>query len=261
MDPELPSEDTAPERPAPGLHVVGTPIGNLRDITARALDTLRGCDVILAEDTRITARLLARYGIRKPLVSHHKYNEAARIDDVARRIAAGEAVALVTDSGMPGVSDPGARLVRACRERGLPVTAAPGPSALATAIALGGIESSGFVFGGFLPHKSGARRRTLARLASAGLPIVLYESPYRLLKLMGEITDTLTSAQVFVGRELTKKFEELTHGTPDTITAAYRHRTVKGELVVIVSFEGCSTATDLTDPGNDPESPDEPHPE
>ncbi len=259
METEPSTPDDTPERPAPGLHVVGTPIGNLRDITTRALETLRGCDVILAEDTRITARLLARYAIRKPLISHHQHNAAGRIDDVLRRIAAGEAVALVTDSGMPGVSDPGARLVRACREHGLPVTAAPGPSALATAIALCGIESSGFVFGGFLPHKSGARRRTLARLAAAQLPIVLYESPYRLLKLMGEIKEILPAPQVFVGRELTKKFEELTHGTPDDITAAYSHRTVKGELVVIVSFEG-NPATDLADPENDPETADEPPP-
>lgn len=261
MDTERSTGEAAPERPAPGLHVVGTPIGNLRDITARALDTLRGCDVILAEDTRITARLLARYDIRKPLISHHQHNAAGRIDDVLRRIAAGEAVALVTDSGMPGVSDPGARLVRACREHGLPVTAAPGPSALATAIALCGIESSGFVFGGFLPHKSGARRRTLARLAAAQLPIVLYESPYRLLKLMGEIKEVLAAPQVFVARELTKKFEELTHGSPDDITAAYSRRTVKGELVVIVSFEGNTLATDPDALDNDPEPPGEPPPE
>lgn len=224
---------------APGLYVVGTPIGNLRDLTFRALDTLRACDVILAEDTRITSRLLARYEIRKPLISHHKFNETARIDEVAHRIGGGEVVAMVTDSGMPGVSDPGARLVRACRERGLPVTAIPGPSALATAIALCGIESGGYVFGGFLPHKSGARRRTLARLASAGLPVVLYESPYRLLKLMTEVKETLTGAHVFVGRELTKKFEENRSGSPDDLIAAYEKRTVKGELVVVIEFEGC----------------------
>ena len=227
-----------PESLPPGLYIVGTPIGNLKDITERALTVLRGCDVILAEDTRITSRLLARYEIRKSMVSHHKYNEAGRVDEVADRIRAGAVVAMVTDSGMPGVSDPGARLVRACREMGLPITAIPGPSALATAIALCGIESGGYVFGGFLPHKTGARRRMLARLSLAGLPIVLYESPYRLLKLMLEAKEVLVDCRVFVGRELTKKFEENRYGTPDEIIAAYEKRTVKGELVVVLEFDG-----------------------
>lgn len=219
---------------SPGLYVVGTPIGNLKDITLRALDVLRAADVILAEDTRITSRLLTRYEIRKPMVSHHKFNETSRIDEVVARIQGGGVVAMVTDSGMPGVSDPGARLVQALRERGIAVTAAPGPSALATAIALCGIESGGYVFGGFLPHKSGARRRALSKFAQAGLPVVLYESPYRLLKLMNEIEEVLGCVDVFVGRELTKKFEECRCGKPADITAAYANRTVKGELVVVI---------------------------
>lgn len=222
------------QRLLPGLYVVGTPIGNLKDITLRALETLRAAHVILAEDTRITSRLLARYEIRKTMISHHKFNEKSRIDEICARIESGEVVAMVTDSGMPGVSDPGAKLVRAVRERGLMITANPGPSALATAIALCGIESNGYVFGGFLPHKSGARRRTLAKLAQAGLPVVLYESPYRLLKLMTEVQEVLGTPEVFVGRELTKKFEENRMGTPAEITAAYEKRTVKGELVVVV---------------------------
>lgn len=220
---------------SPGLYVLGTPIGHLKDITLRALEVLRVCHVILAEDTRITSRLLARYDIRKPLISLHKFNETARIDEVARRIRGGESVVMVTDSGMPGVSDPGARLVRACREQSLHVTAIPGPSALATAIALCGIESHGYVFGGFLPHKSGARRRMLAQLAGAGLPVVLYESPYRLHKLLGEIGEVCgADTKVFVGRELTKKFEECRFGTPAEILAAYGTRTVKGELVIVI---------------------------
>jgi 16S rRNA (cytidine1402-2'-O)-methyltransferase len=221
-----------------GLYVVGTPIGHLGDVTLRGLETLRGCSLILAEDTRVTSRLLARFDIRKPMISHHKFNEAGRVDEVARRIEGGEAVALVTDSGMPGVSDPGARTVRACRARGLPVTAVPGPSALATVIALCGIESAGFVFGGFLPHKSGARRRRLAELARAGLPVVVYESPYRLLKLMDEVAEVLgAERRVFVGRELTKKFEQCTEGTPAEVAAAYAGRTVKGELAVVIEVD------------------------
>lgn len=217
-----------------GLYLVGTPIGNLRDITLRALDALRAADVILAEDTRITSRLLARYEIHKPLISHHKFNEARRVDDVAGRIERGEVVVLVTDSGMPGVSDPGSRLVGACRERGLPVTAIPGPSALAMAISLCGMEADGYVFGGFLPHKSGARRRVLEQCARSEWPVVLYESPYRLLKLLGEITGVLGDRHVFVGRELTKKFEECRSGSPGEIAAAYAGRSIKGELVVVI---------------------------
>jgi 16S rRNA (cytidine1402-2'-O)-methyltransferase len=235
---EQPEEEITPAPLAAGLYLVGTPIGNLSDISARALDTLRGVDLILAEDTRITSRLLARYDIRKTLVSHHKFNEAARAAEVARRIGAGERMALVTDSGMPGVSDPGARLVRACRGAGLPVVAIPGPSALATAIALCGIEADGYVFGGFLPHKSGARRRMLERLVMAGFPVVLYESPYRLLKLMGELSELFGAPEVFVGRELTKKFEECRFGTPAEIIAAYEKRAVKGELVVVIGPVG-----------------------
>ena len=238
------------ERLAPGLYVVGTPIGNLKDITLRALEVLRGCDAILAEDTRITSRLLARYEIRKPLISHHKFNEAARVDEIARRIQSGEVIAMVTDSGMPGVSDPGLRVVRAFQEMGLPVTAIPGPSALATAISLCGIVAPGYVFGGFLPHKSGARRRTLLQLARADLPIILYESPYRLIKLMGEIREVFGVCEVFVGRELTKKFEELHLGKPEDVEASYAKRTVKGELVVVIHAESPPAA------GQEPSSHD-----
>jgi len=249
-DPQSGVDHEEPEHKlVPGLYVVGTPIGTLKDITLRALETLRAANVILAEDTRITSRLLARYDIRKPMVSHHKFNEKSRIDEVCTRIETGEVVAMVTDSGMPGVSDPGARLVRAVRERGLYITAIPGPSALATAIALCGIESNGYVFGGFLPHKSGARRRLLAKLAQAGLPVVLYESPYRLLKLMTEIQEVLGAPEVFVGRELTKKFEENRLGTPAEISAAYEKRTVKGELVVVINV-GEPPAL-LSEPGDD----------
>lgn len=220
----------------PGLYLVGTPIGNLQDITLRALDTLRGAALILAEDTRVSRVLLDRHGIAVPLLSYHKFNEAARADDIVARIRNGAAVALVTDSGMPAVSDPGARLVAACRAAGLPITVIPGPSAVTSALALAGWESTGFVFGGFLPHKSGARRRQLAEYDQPGLPIVLFESPYRLLKLMGEVEAVLGAArEVYVGRELTKHFEESLRGPPAAIVAAFAKRTVKGELVVVIA--------------------------
>lgn len=219
----------------PGLHLVGTPIGNLQDITLRALDTLRAADLILAEDTRVSRVLLDRHGIDRPLLSYHKFNEAARADEIVARIRAGAKVALVTDSGMPGVSDPGARLVAACRAAGLFITVLPGPSSVTAAIALAGWESVGFVFGGFLPHKSGARRRQLAEFDQASLPVALFESPYRLLKLMDDVEAVLGAREVFVARELTKKFEETLRGLPADIRAAFAQRTVKGELVVVIA--------------------------
>jgi 16S rRNA (cytidine1402-2'-O)-methyltransferase len=219
----------------PGLYIVGTPIGNLADITLRAIETLKGASLIVAEDTRHTRILLDRYGIRTPLMSCHKFNEASRVELVATRIRAGGAVALVTDAGMPGVSDPGARVAAACRREGLPVTVVPGPSSVSAAVALCGFSGRGFVFDGFLPHKSGARRKRLAALACAGAPVVLFESPYRLVKLMEEIRDVLGERPVFVGRELTKKFEECRTGTPSEILAAFAGRGVKGEVVVVIA--------------------------
>jgi len=222
----------------PGLYIVGTPIGHLQDITLRALDTLREASLILAEDTRQTRKLLDRHGLQTPMLSYHKFNEAARAEELLARLRAGEALALVSDSGMPAVSDPGARLVEACRAAKLPVFVVPGPSAVTSAIALSGMPSRGFVFGGFLPHKSGARRRELEAFGRHSLPVVLFESPYRLLKLMDEIDAVLGARQVYVGRELTKHFEEHMRGTPAEIRAAFGTRTVKGECVVVIAPAG-----------------------
>lgn len=219
----------------PGLYIVGTPIGHLQDITLRALETLRDAALILAEDTRQTRKLLERHGLHTPMLSYHKFNEAARAEEIIARLRAGEAVALVSDSGMPAVSDPGARLVAACRDAGVPVTTIPGPSAVTAAIALAGMPARGFVFAGFLPHKSGARRRELELWGRQTLPVVLFESPYRLLKLLDEIEAVLGSRRLFVGRELTKHFEERLHGIPAEIRAAFAHRTVKGECVVVIA--------------------------
>jgi 16S rRNA (cytidine1402-2'-O)-methyltransferase len=221
-----------------GLYLVGTPIGHLQDITLRALDTLRGADLILAEDTRTTRVLTDRHGIQRPLMSYHKFNEQGRVAEVLDRLRRGERIALVTDAGMPGVSDPGSRVVSACREAGLPVFVIPGPSAVTSAVALSGMGGDGFVFDGFLPHKSGARKRRLAEIGAGDLPVVLFESPYRLLKLMGEIQEVLGARRVFVARELTKKFEEGRTGTPAEILAAYAGRAVKGELVVVIEPSG-----------------------
>ena len=235
-DPDRGGPDgTAPSRPAAGLYVVGTPIGHLGDVTARALDTLRGADAILCEDTRITRRLLDRYGIRAEMVSCHKFNEAARTESAVARIRGGAVLALVTDSGMPAVSDPGSRIVAACRAAGLPVTAVPGPSAVTTALALCGFAGGAFSFGGFLPHKPGARAKRLAELLARDEAVVLYESPFRLLRLLDELEAAAPARTVFVGRELTKHFEECLTGTPREIRAAFEGRTVKGELVLVVA--------------------------
>jgi 16S rRNA (cytidine1402-2'-O)-methyltransferase len=220
----------------PGLYIVGTPIGNLGDISGRAVETLKQADLIFAEDTRYTRRLTARYEITTRMVSCHKFNETQRAEQIIESIHDGKAVAMVTDSGMPCISDPGARVVACCRKAGVPVTCVPGPAAVTTAVALSGLGEKGFIFAGFLPHKSGGRKRELRKWAAADLPVVLYESPYRLLKLLDEIEQHLGAERtVFAGRELTKKFEETAIGTPEEIRERYAGRTVKGECVVIIN--------------------------
>ena len=218
-----------------GLYIVGTPIGNLGDISARALDTLREVDLIVAEDTRYTRRLTLRYEISTPMMSCHKFNEMKRSSELIERIQNGESIAMVTDSGMPCISDPGARVVGKCQEAGVFITSIPGPTAVTTAVALSGWGESGFVFAGFLPHKSGGRKRDLIKWIDCDLPVVFYESPYRLIKLLGEIEEHIAEDRlVFVGRELTKKFEELVAGSPSEIKEHYKNRTIKGECVVIL---------------------------
>ena len=220
----------------PGLYLVGTPIGNLEDITLRALRILRSASHILAEDTRHTHLLLDRHGISTPMISCHKFNERARADEIIRRIRAGEALALVTDAGMPGISDPGARAADAVRTAGLPVTVIPGPCALTAAIALcGSFEGHGFLFAGFLDHKTAPRRRRLKEISDSPMPVVFYESTHRILKLFDEVEEELGPARkLFIARELTKKFEETILGTPAALRAHYSTHSLKGEFVVVL---------------------------
>ncbi|MGE4488965.1 MAG: 16S rRNA (cytidine(1402)-2'-O)-methyltransferase, partial [Kiritimatiellales bacterium] len=219
----------------PGLYLVGTPIGNLGDMTSRGIQTLKEASLIIAEDTRQTRKLLTHFDIPTHCISCHKFNEAQRCDEIIARIRSGEAVAMVTDSGMPCISDPGSRIVEACRAAGVPVTAAPGPTAVTTALALSGFGAHGFLFAGFLPRKSGARRRILEQCANLPVAAVFYESPYRLLKLIEETGEVIgDSRRLFVARELTKKFEELISGTAPEILQHFGGRTVKGECVVII---------------------------
>lgn len=219
------------------LSIVATPIGNLEDITLRALRTLKECDVIYAEDTRVISKLLARYEIKKPLQRLDAVTEIKKAGDIVTRLEEGERVVLVSDAGTPGISDPGARLV--ARVRGLSPTATieaiPGPSAVTAALSVAGMEHGEFSFLGFLPHKKG-RQTALKKIAKSDIPVVLYESPHRILKLLQELNG-LNAKKVSIARELTKMHEELVSGTPGEVLAYYTSHAdkVRGEFVVIVS--------------------------
>jgi 16S rRNA (cytidine1402-2'-O)-methyltransferase len=221
---------------APGtLYLVATPIGNLEDITLRALRTLRECDAVAAEDTRHTGQLLHRFEISKPMLSCFQFNEARRAEEILQRLRQGQKISLVTDAGSPGISDPGERIVRAVISAGFRVEPVPGPSALVAAITASGLPTDEFHFVGFLPHKSGQRRRRLAELSGIPGTLVLYESPYRVMKLLGEMEEPFSQRQVVLAREITKKFEEFLRGRPAELMQALAGRSLKGEFVVLVS--------------------------
>ena len=229
------AQQTLPEPLKPGLYIVGTPIGNLGDITLRALETLRNADVVMAEDTRHSLKLLNHFEIKKRLLSCHKFNEAARLDKLRSLIIdEGKSVALITDSGMPCVSDPGFRSVAACHECGISVYVVPGPSAVTSAAALSGLIRKGFFFEGFLSAKGAARRSRLDELRTIDVPLILFESPYRLLKLIADIATVMGERELYIGRELTKHFEESIRGTTSEVLAMLADRTIKGECVVVV---------------------------
>lgn len=217
------------------LYLVATPIGNLEDITLRALRTLRECDLVAAEDTRRTGLLLKHFGISKPLVSYFQFNEARRSAEIIERLRRGEKIALVSDAGSPGISDPGERVVHSAIAAGLRVESVPGPSALVAALTASGLPTEEFHFIGFLPHKSGQRRKQLERLKDFAGTLVLYESPYRIERLLVELREVFGERQVVLARELTKKFEEFLRGTPAQLIEAAAHRAWKGEFVVLVA--------------------------
>lgn len=217
------------------LYVIGTPIGNLNDITLRALEALKSADVIAAEDTRHSGNLLRHFEIRKPLLSYHEHNEAMRTAELSDRLAAGENVALISDAGMPGVSDPGARLIRACIERGLDYTIVPGVSAVLTALVGSGFSLERFCFRGFLPPKSGGRERELRAAVEAEETTVFFESPYRINKTLAVCAEIMPERQLCVARELTKKFEEFRRGTAAELLAHYEAHPAKGEITFVVS--------------------------
>ena len=221
----------------PALYVVATPIGNLGDITLRALDTLKQVDRVAAEDTRVSGQLLAHFNISRPLISIREHNEREAASKVIAWIMAGEAVAYVSDAGTPAVSDPGARLVAAVRAAGLTVVPIPGAAAVTTALSVAGVESGSWLFHGFLPPKSGARKAHLQTLAALPVALVFYEAPHRIEETLADMAAVLDSArQVTLARELTKKFETIVTlplaDAPAWLAADPNH--VRGEFVVIV---------------------------
>ena len=217
------------------LYVVSTPIGNLGDITLRGLEVLKSVNVVAAEDTRHSGLLLKHFGIKKPFVSYHEHNEAARTAELVERLARGETVALITDAGTPALSDPGMRLIRECINRELPFTIIPGSSAILIALLGSGFSTDKFSFRGFLPLKSGQRERELRTASESEETTLFFESPYRILKTLQACSSIMPERQLCIARELTKKFEEFRRGTAAELLAHYETRQVKGEIVLIVS--------------------------
>jgi 16S rRNA (cytidine1402-2'-O)-methyltransferase len=226
----------APAHPLePGLHLVATPIGNLGDITLRALWVLRNVDRILCEDTRVTARLLAHFGIDKKLAPYHDHNADRVRPQVLAALRRGETLALVADAGTPLVSDPGFKLVRAAVAAGLPVTAAPGPSAAVTALILSGLPPDAFLFAGFLPQRSAARKKALAERRDVPATLLFYEGPSRLAACLGDMAAVLGDRPAAIGRELTKHHEEMRRGTLAELAAHYAAEPApRGEIVIVV---------------------------
>lgn len=213
---------------------VGLPIGNREDITRRAMAVLESVDCICCEDTRNTGMLLSHYGIRKPLLSLHEHNESRRAPEVASRALAGESFAVVTDAGMPGVSDPGYRLIQELKQRGVSFTVLPGPSAVVTALVGSGLPSDSFFFGGFLPVKSGRRAAVLQKAVEASYTSIFYESPFRIVKTIQALAEIAPDVPVCVARELTKVFETYHRGSAASLLAEFTAHPPKGEMVVLI---------------------------
>jgi 16S rRNA (cytidine1402-2'-O)-methyltransferase len=221
--------------PAKGvLLVCATPIGNLGDVTLRVLDALRTADIIQAEDTRVTRKLLSRYDIHTPLEPYHEHNRAARTAGLVERIERGERIALVSDAGTPGISDPGEHLVDACLEAGVRVDVLPGASAIVTALVASGLPTHAFYFGGFLPRKAGERSRELAKLGALDATLVFYESPGRTAATLASLAEAFGGREAALARELTKLHEEVARGEVGELARRFADRELKGEVVLLV---------------------------
>ncbi len=235
---------TAERELAPGLYLVGTPIGNLEDITLRAIRVLKQADLIACEDTRQTQKLLNHYGIETRAVSYHEHNEASRAAELVEKLAQGARIAVVSDAGMPGISDPGFRLVSLAIERGVPVFPVPGPAAFLAAMVASGLPTDSFCFRGFLPAKGGARRRELEKTGGSSSTAVFYEAPHRIRETLADVAEVLgPDRPVVVARELTKIHEEFLRGTAGEVAQVLNARgDVKGEITLLIgkAAEGAS---------------------
>lgn len=216
------------------LFVIATPIGNLNDITFRAVDTLKSVDFIVCEDTRVTKILLDHFQIHKPFVVSNAQSESRRINEILERINSGETCGLVTDAGTPGISDPGTRLISAAIKNEIDVFGIPGPNAAILALSISGLPTDSFVFEGFIPQKKG-RQKKLTELSSEERTIILYESTYRIDKLLNELKEFMPDRFVVVCRELTKKFEECWRGFPDQLVQHLNEKILKGEFVIVIA--------------------------
>jgi len=225
------------------LSVCATPIGNLEDVTLRVLAVLRDVDVVLAEDTRHTRGLLERHGIRATLLSYHEHNEAARTAELVPRLLAGEQMALVSDAGLPGISDPGLRLIHAARDAGVEVTVLPGPSAVETALVASVLGADRYAFVGFLPRRAGELAALWQETAAWGMPVVAFESPKRVGKSLASLADFDSQRTVAVCRELTKRFEEVVRGTAAELAGAFGDH-VRGEITLVVGSPAAPPAQD-----------------
>jgi 16S rRNA (cytidine1402-2'-O)-methyltransferase len=220
---------------AGAIYLVATPIGNLEDITLRALRILREADVIACEDTRHTRKLLSHFAIQKPLISCHEHNEAQRANELVERAQRGEAVAVVSDAGTPGISDPGFRVVQTAVEAGVPVVSVPGPVAAISALAASGLPTDSFLFVGFLPPKKSQRRKALESLKRQDVTLILYEAPHRIVETLEDVLQLLGDRPLVVAREMTKLHEEYLRGTVSALLKELQSRsTLKGEMTVIL---------------------------
>ncbi len=217
------------------LYLVATPIGNLGDMSARAIEVLRTVNIVAAEDTRHSGNLLRHFGIQARMVSCHAHNEARRTAELTLELKAGRTVALISDAGLPGISDPGHRLLRSCIQEKIPYTVIPGPSAVLTALVGSGFDSTRFFFGGFLPVKSGGREREITAAGLREETTVVFESPHRILKTLEACSRLVPDRQICVARELTKQFEEYRRGLPAELLAHYTAHPAKGEIALVIA--------------------------
>ena len=229
------------------LYVVATPIGNLEDITARAVRILSEVHVIAAEDTRHSRRLLDHFGILTPVRSYHEHNEAVRTEEFVAALAEGKNIALITDAGTPCISDPGYRIVHEARKAGFPVAAIPGPCAVTAALSVSGLPTDAFTFHGFFPRKPGDANRLMDKMTEWSTTHIFYESPNRLTATLGRLADAFPDAPVVVARELTKKFEEVVSGTAGSVQEHFNHARPRGECVVLIHTESADPGASLDD--------------